>query len=291
MKARRDEGIRRRNQVREARWREHRLAVPYPTDGPKVTLGVIWAVAVVGGAWLSTLLLAVVVVAVAALAGLQAGHVFGPPIDRRATAAAAAIVGACGLGGALGAGVGVVVGVGGIAAYVAGTLPEQKRGDPRSPNKPSRAGSPGSTPSHRDVVIGVTEMMVRSSIPAGVAAASLIAIGKLEFSGLLALVILVSAYEAGDFLIGTGSANSVEGPVAGIVALIVASAGLYLVLPPPFSTDNFPLFVLLTAAAAPLGQIAASAVLPRGDSWAPALRRLDSYLLAAPLWLLLLPRI
>ena len=73
--------------------------------------------------------------------------------------------------------------------------------------------------------------------------------------------------------------------------MVVVSAALYIVLPAPFTTDSFPLFVILTAVAAPLGQIAGSAVLPRGDSWAPAVRRLDSYLIAAPLWLLLMPRL
>jgi len=76
-----------------------------------------------------------------------------------------------------------------------------------------------------------------------------------------------------------------------VVGMLVVAVGLYLVLPAPFTTDTFPLFVLLSAAAAPVGQIAGSAILPRGDAWAPALRRLDSYLLAAPLWLLLMPRL
>lgn len=78
--------------------------------------------------------------------------------------------------------------------------------------------------------------------------------------------------------------------MAGIVALSVGAAATYIVLPAPFDTNSFPLFAVLTAVAAPLGQIAASAILPRGAVWAPALRRLDSYLLAAPLWLLLMPR-
>jgi hypothetical protein len=48
------------------------------------------------------------------------------------------------------------------------------------------------------------------------------------------------------------------------------------------------LFGILTALSCPLGQLLASALLPRGAAWAPALRRIDSYLLAAPLWLVLL---
>jgi hypothetical protein len=37
----------------------------------------------------------------------------------------------------------------------------------------------------------------------------------------------------------------------------------------------------------PLGQIAASAILPSADARAPALRRLDSLLLLGPAWALL----
>ena len=136
-------------------------------------------------------------------------------------------------------------------------------------------------------------MMSSSTVPvtgAGVAAGSIVAVERLEFGGFITLVLLVSAYEVGDFLIGTGSSNAVEGPVAGIVALVVVAAAIYVLLPAPFDTNSFPLFAILAAVCAPLGQIIASAVLPRGVVWAPALRRLDSYLLLAPLWLLLLPR-
>ena len=41
---------------------------------------------------------------------------------------------------------------------------------------------------------------------------------------------------------------------------------------------------LATAAACPLGQLTGSVLLPSGASFAPALRRLDSLLIAGPLW-------
>ena len=268
MRERRDEGIRRRNEVREQRWREQRFSVPYPTDGPKVTLGVLWAAAVLFGAWTTPPVLALVVASVAALAGLQAGTAWEPLVDPRITAVVAGITALAGLGGALGLGIALVLLAPAMGAVAAGTA----TGD-------------------RDHLAHVAETLARASLPLGLAAGSLVAIEGIEFSAMLALVILVSSYEAGDFLIGTGSANAIEGPVAGLVAMVVVSAALYIVLPAPFTTDSFPLFVILTAVAAPLGQIAGSAVLPRGDSWAPAVRRLDSYLIAAPLWLLLMPRL
>ncbi len=288
IRARRDQGVKRRKDVREARWRERRLAVPYRTDGPKISLGVIWFGAVIGTAYLSSLLLAGLLVLVAAVAGLHAGNAWAPLIDRRMAAAASGAVAASGLAGALGIGIGMLLAVLAMGTYSAGTVPAV----PQPSQAPGR-GRPRRypMPSRSEAIIHKTETLVRSGLPPGLALASLLALTQLHFSAFLGLVLLVSAYEAGDFIVGTGSANAVEGPVAGIAALIMISAGLYLLLPAPFTTDNFPLFVVLTAAAAPLGQIAASAILPRGDSWAPGLRRVDSYLLAAPLWLLLLPRI
>ena len=40
----------------------------------------------------------------------------------------------------------------------------------------------------------------------------------------------------------------------------------------------------LVAVLAPLGPVVASAALPTAATWVPALRRLDSYIVAAPLW-------
>ncbi len=284
MRQRRDEGLRRRNQQRETRWREQRLAVPYRTDGPKLTLSLVWFALILSLGYFQPYLLALVVAAVAGIAGLQAGHNWAPVVDRRVTSAVAVVVALSGLLGALGAGVAIVVCVIALSVNAVTAVPAAQ-----SPSASKGRRPVG--PTHTDRIIHHAETHVRSSIPAGLAAASLVALVGLEFSAFLALVLLVSAYETGDFLIGTGSANAVEGPIAGTIALIVVSAALYLVVPVPFDTNNFPVFVILAAIAAPVGQVAASAILPRGDSWAPALRRLDSYLIAAPLWLLLLPRL
>ncbi len=280
MRERRDESNRRRNNIRQQRWEQHRFAVPYPTDGPKITLGVLWCAAVVGAGWLATPLLAVLVATLAGLAGFQVGQSFRPFVDPVVAAGLAGVVGLSGLFGALGLGVALVVGALATLLVAAGL-----------PSSEAVVGSRGAEVPPRDALVHRAELLARSALPAGTAAASLVAIERLEFGGFIALVILVSAYEVGDFVIGTGSSNAVEGPVAGVVALTVAAATTYVLLPAPFDTNSYPLFAALTAVCAPLGQIVASAILPRGVAWAPALRRLDSYLLVAPLWLLLLPRV
>ena len=126
------------------------------------------------------------------------------------------------------------------------------------------------------------------ALPVGLAAGSMLALARDLPEAFAGLVLVVSAYEVGDFVIGSEAGNSYEGPVAGLALLGLVAAGLYLVLPSPFTTADLPWFAALAAVGAPLGQIAASALLPRGDDPAPALRRIDSYLLVAPLWLLLL---
>lgn len=279
LRERRDESNRRRNAMRQQRWEQQRFAVPYPTDGPKITLGVVWCATVVGAGWVSSPLLAVIVAAVAGLAGHQVGRSFRPFVDPVLSAAVASALALSGLFGALGLGVGLIVGAL-ITLLVAAGLP------PDAPVLSQR----GVEVPPMDGLVHRAELLARSSLPAGTAAASLVAIERLEFGGFVALVILVSAYEVGDFVIGTGASNAVEGPVAGLVALTVAAAATYVLLPAPFDTNSYPLFAVLAAVCAPLGQIVASAILPRGVAWAPALRRLDSYLLVAPLWLLLLPR-
>ena len=53
---------------------------------------------------------------------------------------------------------------------------------------------------------------------------------------------------------------------------------------PPFGGSAAWVFGGMVAVFAPLGQIAASLCLPTARTWVPGLRRLDSYILTAPLW-------
>ena len=248
------------------RWNNNRLAVPYPTDGPKLTLGVVWFALIVIAIFASPVLVAAVAAGVAGLAGLQTGHAWYPQYSSmKWWTAMAAIVTA--LGGALGAmGLLISTGMGAIVLLAHLAL------------EPPRTRS---TAEQLDVLF-------RSALPVGIAAGSLAALAAHDANAALLLVAFVSAYEAGDFLVGTGSSNAIEGPLSGLVALAVVGFVARVLAPAPFTTTSVVLFAALAAVCCPLGQILAAAILPRGSAWAPALRRLDSYLLAAPLWLLLL---
>lgn len=263
-----------RVQAREARWQNNRLAVPYPTDGPKVSLGILWFALIIGAAMLgsfySTPAISAVAVAavgapVAGLAALQTGNAWFPaqPATRIWTAVAAYITAMAGLAGGTGVLVGLLFGLLILGFYVM-----LYRGHRRKPAE-------------------LYDVLVRSAIPVGLAVASLAALGLVGVGVLVSLILLVSAYEAGDFVVGSGAANAFEGPMAGVVSLGAVTFLLFLVQPAPFDTTSVFLFAALAGICCPLGQYFASGLLPRGNAWAPGLRRLDSYLLAAPIWLLL----
>jgi hypothetical protein len=264
--SRREARIRRRAQARELRWQHNRFAVPYPTDGPKVTFGVVWFATILAAAFYSPIVVALVASVIAALAGLQVGYAWFPRFGpARGWTAAAGFV--AGIGGFLGP-FGIVAGCGvaAILLLVYAIL----------------------YPSPTRIAPELIDVLFRSSLPAGIAAGSLAALSEIELGAVVSLIVLVSAYEAGDFLVGSGSSNAFEGPISGLVALGSVLFILWIVAPAPFTARSVTLFGALAAVSCPLGQIFASALLPRGVAWAPALRRLDSYLVAAPLWLVLL---
>jgi hypothetical protein len=100
-------------------------------------------------------------------------------------------------------------------------------------------------------------------------------------------VLVVSAYEVGDYLVGSGARNAFEGPIAGAAAVLVVQFSISVLgLVEPFTISNGLLFAALAAVLCPLGQITASLVLPSVRAKAPAMRRLDSLILLGPVWAL-----
>ncbi len=267
-----------RARARETRWANNRLAVPYPTDGPKITFGVLWFLLLIGAsalgayadnATVSAVAVAAVAAPIAGLAGLQTGNAWFPRQSAtRAWTAGAAYLGAiAGLGGAWGVPIGLFIALIALIFYLM-----LYRGHSRPPME-------------------LFDVLARSAIPVAIAVSSLAALGTVGIGAQISLILLVSAYEAGDFIVGSGSSNAVEGPLAGLVALGAVTFLLFLIQPAPFDETSILLFAALAAVCCPLGQILASGLLPRGNTWAPALRRLDSYLLVAPIWLVLVSRI
>ncbi|HSL57708.1 MAG TPA: hypothetical protein VK866_07695 [Acidimicrobiales bacterium] len=226
-------------------------------------LGVVWFVVATGAFVVGVPAFAVLVGAIAAVAALQTSRALRAPWRRPHPAVAAAFGAVLPLAALLGTaltGLAVLV-LTGAAVAVAGTQPS--RGGPLA--------DAGAT--------------VRAGLFVGLAAAALVLLARAEIGAAVTLVLLVSAYEVGDYIVGSGAANVVEGPAAGFVSVGVATAWMALVQPPPFEGGVVWVFGALVVLLAPVGQVLASAILPRAGAPAPALRRLDSYLVTAPVWL------
>lgn len=250
------------------RWRVH-----YDIDGPRVRLGLLWFL---GAMVVFTIGVPAVVVyfgvafAAAASHSLRTWRARGQPVDPRiALAATAAVVAIAGLGSrAMGLGVLALVAL----AIAASTRAVDADGGWRD-------------------LAARTGLLLQVMLPTAVAGGCIVLLAELEIWAAISLVLIVSAYETGDFLIGSGASNSVEGPVAGFAAVLVTSL---VVAASGVSFDDVATAMIFGVAVAPLafaGQILGSGILPHSRAFAPALRRVDSLLLAAPVWYVGLDRI
>lgn len=240
-----------------------RYGIVHDTDGPKVRMGLLWFVTAVVAIIAGPLPTAIVYGAVAAAAAAQAARTWnqeGVAASDLMAGGGAALMAAGALFGAGGAGLGIIGCV--VLAFVAAA------GDSQSAHP-------------RISDIGYT---LQCALAPGVVAMCVVLTARYDQGSAIALLLLASAFEAGDFLIGTSAKNPYEGPGAGAAGLVVVT---FIVSTLPVSTLSFgeawalggSLVVL-----APLGQMVASAVLPAAASPAPALRRFDTLLLAAPIW-------
>jgi hypothetical protein len=125
---------------------------------------------------------------------------------------------------------------------------------------------------------------VRCALFPGFAAACVAICARFEFGAVVGLVLIVSAYETGDYLVGSGASNPYEGPIAGVIAAVVTTFAVSALDIKPFQFPEAFVFAGLASVLCPAGQLVASAVLPSNAAPASALRRLDSLLLLAPAW-------
>jgi hypothetical protein len=236
----------------------------YDTNGPRVRLGICWFVIALGALIVGPFEASVVYGLAAAVAAAQAARQWrkgsGPRPTPFFAALGAGLVTVGASFGAGGAGLGMLGAVG--LAFL---------------------GSAGESPT-RTPVLAEVGWTLQCGLAPGIAAMSMVLLARLDQGSAIALLLLVSAYECGDYLIGSGSRNPYEGPGAGIAGIVVVT---FIVSTLPISALSFGeswLFGGLVALLAPAGQLVASALLPSADAPASGLRRLDSLLLAAPLW-------
>lgn len=239
-----------------------RYGTVYDTGPWKVTLGVAWFLALVASLAVGWIPLTALLGVTAGWAGLdvarrrqEAGE--GP--DARVAALGAGVVAAAGAAGAF------YVGAALLALVVA-------------------AVAVATTGRDREHVLAHAGATVLASAPFGIAAASVVLTRDLEIGAVVVLVLLTSAYDLGDFVVGSGASNAIEGPATGIVTIAVTAMVVAVLQIPPFDGAPVFTFAVFAAVLCPLGQLATSALLPAAGATAPAARRLDSLLLLAPAW-------
>lgn len=240
------------------------LVVAPDTDGPKVRLGVAWFAVSIGAALLSQLLLAALLGAAAAFAADQVvrlqgrgdGKLLEDPVRLPAVLAAAA------LPLAAVAGVDMLVAV--AAAVTVVVLVHRIWSGP--------VGG----------AVGDVALVLGGAVPLGLAAASPVLLAELAPSAAVVLLVLIGAYDAGDFLVGSDSATPWEGPVAGVLAVLACGFGAWTWAPPPLEGDGVLALLAATAVLAPFGPPAASVLIGDGRRPARFVRRLDTLLVLGP---------
>lgn len=243
-----------------SRWRVH-----YDVDGPRVRLGMAWFV---GAVVAFTVGIVGIVLYFGVAFGAAGSHCLrtwraaGRDVDPTVALGSVAVVVTLAAFGPKLMGLGVLALAGfAVAVSIVG-------GDDESPG----------------VSMGNVGLILQCALPAAVAGGCVVLLADREIWSAIALVLLVSAYESGDYLVGSGAANNVEGPLAGAAGVLVVSMAVAAGGFPPFGVGEAMLFGLLVAPLAFGGQYLATAMLPHSRAFAPALRRVDSLLLAAPIW-------
>jgi hypothetical protein len=268
-----------------------RLAVVHDIRGPRIRLAVLWSVVVLAGFVVGTTGLALVFATTAAIGALQVGarwHHEGQPVNQVLAAAGAALV-------TLSATINNTVTGLVVLAFAVATMffPDDFRTvaiDLRSKADEDDAAE-SDRPSLRTVDRGtVAAIMSRTAhtlgpgLAMGLVGAAVVQVDRVDGMAFLFLFSAVSTFDAGDFLCGAGYQSRFVGPLAGVVGVLMVTVAMYLAQPPPFSEAQILIAGLLLAISCPLGQWVGSWLLPSARSRAPGLRRLDGWLVAAPVF-------
>jgi hypothetical protein len=237
--------------------------------GPRVLLGLVWFGLLVPAAVFGAPALALLFGAVAAFAARGTALAWrerGFDCDQRVAAVAAGAI-------AIVAGIhvslaGVLLGVTPVIALLV-------------------AGVTGSQRVQRPPLFATAAATTRCIAAPAIAIIGVMLVARTGLWTMLAFVVLVSAYDAGHFLVGAESRSPVPGILGGIACTVVAGVPLVVSQLPPFDGNPIGLvFAGLVGVVAPLGQIVASLALPAAGYWVGPLRRLDAYIVAGPVFAL-----
>lgn len=235
------------------------------TAGPKVRLGILWFIAAVGSVIIGRWAVMVLWAAVAAVAAWQVSRAWAnspravnlPSWTPHLSAGAAVLLTAAATLGTSLAGIALIL----VPVSIVGVVMVSGR-------RPASAGA---------AAIGT----VLASVPA----MSVILVARTETWAAIFLVVAVSFYDAGYFIGAAESSSRLEGPVTGGIGLLAVTFAASAFEAQPFDRATAWLAGVMILLACPLGQMLTSIELPRPDTEVPAMRRLDAYLVAAPLML------
>jgi CDP-diglyceride synthetase len=129
--------------------------------------------------------------------------------------------------------------------------------------------------------VGAT-LSIAALLPA-VAASSVVLALQADLWAALFLVLAVSLFDAGNYLLGAEAAGRWEGPVGGLIGALAVTFTIATIGVPPLDTAQWWVMGALVALTCPLGQWVTSALLPSPSAHVPAQRRLDAYVVAGPL--------
>ena len=241
------------------RWRT--LAPPVDVDGPRIRLGLAWAAVSVVACVVGPNVTAIVFAGLAMAAAGQSCRAWRREERRpyRPVAVAGAVLMAlAGRAGPLAVGAAVVlVGIGSVVAEMVPLGGREWNG----------------------------RLTAAIALVTGAAACAIpMARAELDTTAALVLLATVLVAEASAFVVGFEGRTSFDGPVAGAAAVAAMSLATAAVLVPPFRGASPWVLGAVVALLVPLGPRVASAVLPSPGAFAPALRRLDAFVVAGPVW-------
>ncbi len=236
------------------------------TDGPRVRVGLLWFAVLAPATYFGavpTAALFAVVGGIAALQSAQAWRRIGYRPSRIVAGPAAVALPVAAISSYTLPALGIIV-LPVVALVAALVVPRARR---------------------RTSAIAAAGLTVRCVLPAALAGIGMVLSARIGVGAAMAFVVLVSAYDVGSFIFGAESHSPAHGIIAGSACTVFAVAPIFAFQLPPFDGEIAAvIFAGLVAVCAPLGQIAAAASLPSAATWVPALRRLDAYVVTAPVW-------
>jgi hypothetical protein len=218
-------------------------------NGPKVRLGVVWFAAIAAAAAWSRPGLAIVMALASALAADELVRIH---LGRRrwSVLVAGAVLPLAALHGVEG----LLTGAAGVCLL-----------------------QPGAAPAVEELGVALIGPLML-----GLAASSPVLVAGLGGWAALTMVVLISAYEIGDFTFGAGASARWEGPMAGIVAVAVCGFAAWVLDTAPLEQDGVVWMAATIGLLAPFGPPLGSVLLGSARQPGRYVRRIDTLLVAGP---------